>query len=233
MSDSAFWRRLADKFRALPREYAAILHAEKYVVLGETEKAKWRLSGHVGPKAEFEALARRGARRFPKTPVATDLLNLWIETLFQKVPDSKDQGFFGTNIFDYQAEGVRKSINSIMYNLPRRSADYCKVMEAESVQREFDDSLVVKHVLVSAVPDPLAPLTTAGQIQKLRLECNWTIEVLARKTGFDEKTVKRHLSGNAMPRLGNLAIYQQAFSKVLNRQILIDKTPPKRPLNVR
>jgi len=75
--------------------------------------------------------------------------------------------------------------------------------------------------------------TIAKQIQKLRLECNWTIEKLAAKTGFDEKTVKRHLSGRMMPRLGNLTVYEQAFSKALNRQVVIEKTPPKRPLNAR
>jgi len=71
--------------------------------------------------------------------------------------------------------------------------------------------------------------TIAAQLQRLRLECNWTIEKLAAKTGFDEKTVKRHLSGRVSPRLGNLTIYQQAFSKALKREVVIEKMPPKCP----
>jgi len=73
--------------------------------------------------------------------------------------------------------------------------------------------------------------TVAAQLQMLRTECNWTIEKLAAKTGFDEKTVKRHLSGRASPRLGNLTVYERAFSKALKRDIVIKKMPPKRPPN--
>ena len=83
------------------------------------------------------------------------------------------------------------------------------------------------------IPVPVSPPveTIAAQLQRLRMECNWTIEKLAAKTGFDEKTVKRHLSGRVSPRLGNLTIYQQAFSKALKREVVIEKMPPKRPLN--
>jgi hypothetical protein len=82
-------------------------------------------------------------------------------------------------------------------------------------------------------PEPVPPSipseTIAAQLQRLRMECNWTIDKLAAKTGFDEKTVKRHLSGRVSPRLGNLTIYQQAFSKALKRDVVIEKMPPKRP----
>ena len=85
-----------------------------------------------------------------------------------------------------------------------------------------------------ASPEPVTPPippgeTIAAQLQRLRLECNWTIEKLAAKTGFDETTVKRHLSGRVIPRLGNLTTYQQAFSKALKHEVVIEKTPPKRP----
>jgi hypothetical protein len=81
-------------------------------------------------------------------------------------------------------------------------------------------------------PAPAAPPeeTIAAQLQRLRLECKWTIEKLAAKTGFDETTVKRHLSGRASPRLGNLTLYERAFAKALKREVVINKTPPKRPL---
>lgn len=86
-------------------------------------------------------------------------------------------------------------------------------------------------------PEPVQPSTPsetiAAQLQRLRIECNWTIEKLAEKTRFDEKTVKRHLSGRANPRLGNVAKYKIAFSKELKREVVIAKTPPKRPPNVR
>ena len=194
-------------------------------MVGQTEEAKWRLIGNIERKAEFEALARRGASRFSIQPTP-DLLDVWIETIFRKIPDAEDHHSFGT------ITSAGTSVNTVghrIHNLSRRSLACCKIMESEAIQREFDGSPIEKHHPRPIASDPPAPPTLAEQIQNLRLECNWTIEVLARKTGFDEKTVKRHLSGSALPRLGNLAIYQQAFSKALSRQILIEKTPPKRP----
>lgn len=228
MSDSNFWKKLSEKFRELPKG-TLILQAEKYYVVGQTEEPKWRLIGEIGRKAEFETLAKRGAIRVSLRPTP-DLLDLWIETIFRQVPYDQDQTFFGTT--NSPGTGGNTVFRHI-HDLSRRSADCCKIMESAAIQREFDGSLIEKQPRLPVAPDPPPPPTLGEQIQNLRLECNWTIEVLARKTGFDEKTVKRHLSGSAMPRLGNLAIYQQAFSKALNRQILIEKTPPKRPLNVR
>jgi hypothetical protein len=75
------------------------------------------------------------------------------------------------------------------------------------------------------------PETIAVQIQRLRLECKWTIEKLAGRTGLDEKTVKRHLSGRVIPHLRNLTVYDRTFSKALKRGIVISQMPPKRPPN--
>jgi hypothetical protein len=80
------------------------------------------------------------------------------------------------------------------------------------------------------LPDsPPAQETIATQIQTLRLECKWTIEKLASKTGMDEKTVKRHLSGRSNPQMRKLLAYQNAFSKALKREVVINQMPPKRP----
>jgi hypothetical protein len=65
--------------------------------------------------------------------------------------------------------------------------------------------------------------TIASQISQLRLECRWTEEKLAEKTGLDVRTVRRHLSGEAVPRLNNLAIYETAFSKELKRKVLVKR----------
>ena len=65
----------------------------------------------------------------------------------------------------------------------------------------------------------------ADQIQRLRVECKWSIEKLAAKTGLDERTVKRHLSGHSVPHLSNLSLYEQAFSKALKKEVVISKMP--------
>jgi len=137
MSDSVFWKKLADKFRKLPQKIL-ILQAEKEYTVGQTEDAKWRLMGAIGRKAEFEALARRGASRFSNQP--TDLLDVWIEKVSQNVPDGRDQNFFGTS----KSGGIeRNTVSRTLRNLSQRSADYCMIMEAAAVQAEFDKAIAV------------------------------------------------------------------------------------------
>jgi len=81
------------------------------------------------------------------------------------------------------------------------------------------------------IPPPVAPSpstpaeTIAAQIQRLRLECKWTEEKLAEKTGFNVRTVRRHLSGDSIPHLGNVTVYEQAFSKALKKQVVMKKMP--------
>jgi hypothetical protein len=233
MSDSAFWQKLAEKFRALPKEYVAAIRAEKEAILGQIETTPWILGGKVGPKAEFGALAVRGAKRFSRTPTP-NLLDSWLEAIHRNVPDASDRNFTGAHIDNAKNERV-STASFTMYNLPKRSATYCSMMESAAVQAEFD-SAVAPHFTLETKPITTETLevpypTIEEQIQTLRDECKWTIEILASKTGFDEKTVKRHLSGRAMPHLRNLSVYQRVFSKALKREVVIKKTPPKRPPN--
>ena len=86
-----------------------------------------------------------------------------------------------------------------------------------------------EHSELIPTQPPVPIETIAAQIQRLRMECNWTIEMLTSNTGFDEKTVKRHLSGRSIPHLRNVTVYQRVFSKALKREVVINKMPPKRP----
>jgi|HubBroStandDraft_6_1064221.scaffolds.fasta_scaffold04816_8 DNA-binding transcriptional regulator YiaG len=67
--------------------------------------------------------------------------------------------------------------------------------------------------------------TIAEQIQRLRKECNLTVEQLAALVGLDVRNVSRHVSGRTKPRLSSLAAYERVFSKALDRKVTIDKTP--------
>jgi hypothetical protein len=58
-------------------------------------------------------------------------------------------------------------------------------------------------------------------IDKLRKECGWSFDDLARKTGFDKKVILNHVNKGARPRPKNLKVYADAFAKTLSRTVTV------------
>jgi hypothetical protein len=67
--------------------------------------------------------------------------------------------------------------------------------------------------------------TLADQIRELRDECRLTTEELAEQVHLDARSVQRHLSGKTHPYARHLRAYEAAFSKLLKRQIVVNKLP--------
>lgn len=224
MADSAFWRKLAKKFRALPRESSTLIFGEKHWTETDKNDWTWRVGGNDTLRVHFEALARRAALALPE-PRHPDLLFTWLESLVRRGHARFDREFVGTSTI---GAVTVKSITATLYKLPRHSTDYCKILESEALQREFDgkhDS-GAKPVALREQTSPKAANETLGQqIHRLRRECNWTIERLATKAGLDETTVKRHLSGKQVPHPSTVIRYQRAFSQALRKEIVISQTP--------
>ena len=61
----------------------------------------------------------------------------------------------------------------------------------------------------------------AQNIQKLSMECGWSLRMLAKKTGLDEKQVRSHLNGKTAPRPQTLKVYADAFAKALQRSVTV------------
>jgi hypothetical protein len=59
----------------------------------------------------------------------------------------------------------------------------------------------------------------AGNIQRLRKDCGWSLDGLADKTGIDKKQVVSHVNGKNEPSPKNKKFYADAFSKALGRPI--------------
>lgn len=69
-------------------------------------------------------------------------------------------------------------------------------------------------------PKPTADsISIAEQLQSLRLEARMTIEALADAIKISSRSVKRHLSGQAIPRKSHIAEYERVFSEHLKREI--------------
>jgi len=75
------------------------------------------------------------------------------------------------------------------------------------------------------VVQPSKHETVGEQINRLRNECNLTIEQLAEKIKVNARSVERHLAGDSVPYARNISAYERVFSKLLNRQVVIKKMP--------
>ena len=63
------------------------------------------------------------------------------------------------------------------------------------------------------------------QISDLFDECELTVEELAELVELDPTNVSRHIQGKSIPTIKNQRRYQEQFSKVLKRKVVISKTP--------
>jgi DNA-binding transcriptional regulator YiaG len=66
------------------------------------------------------------------------------------------------------------------------------------------------------------PPSIGAQIKALRRESRMTEEKLAEAIGQGKRTVQRHINGELTPRLPTIALYEEAFSKALKREVKID-----------
>ena len=81
------------------------------------------------------------------------------------------------------------------------------------------ENLLLK--LVEESPNHEGRVTNiARNINKLRKECGWSIDQLAKETGIDKKSILSHLNKGTRPIPRILKEYAQAFSKALNRTII-------------
>ena len=66
---------------------------------------------------------------------------------------------------------------------------------------------------------PASPESIGKQIKAYMLEARLTKGKVAEVLGVDPRTVARHRSGEAIPRLDQVHGYEQLFSKRLNRPV--------------
>jgi len=85
-------------------------------------------------------------------------------------------------------------------------------------------------VAASADKPSVTQLESIGvQLNRLRQESRLTLEQLAEEVKLDRRNVSRHLSDFSVPHLKNLGAYERVLSKHLERKVVIDRTPLKRP----
>lgn len=65
-------------------------------------------------------------------------------------------------------------------------------------------------------------------LDRLLNEARWKPELIAEKVGINPRNVYRHLSGETLPTLSHVGLYESALSKELGRKVKLP-TPAKRP----
>jgi DNA-binding transcriptional ArsR family regulator len=83
--------------------------------------------------------------------------------------------------------------------------------------------------MTPGIPHSPPPETIAEQLRRLRKESRLTVEALTEALGnIDQRNVERHLSGETIPRVGNIGAYERVFSIALKREIVISGMPVQR-----
>ena len=223
MTDSDFWRDLADKFKHLEDPSGSLQAKWTPVKSGIFENDIWGIFGGTKQtRRQFESLAAIGGRKFD--PRARDPLKAWLETVRREYPAR----CYSLEVHELPDGRDVQPLGGSIHHVRDASADCCTLFAHRAIQDE-----PVKHIELSpAIPAPSNPApmpeSTGEQLDDLREESRWTQEQLAGATGFDPTTVSRHIRDEMSPSIRNLGTYERVFSKRLNRKIVVRKTPSKR-----
>jgi len=90
---------------------------------------------------------------------------------------------------------------------------------------------MAKAAALSATPgrqETTMQPTLSEDLGRLLNEARWKPELIAEKVGIDPRNVYRHLSGETLPTLSHVGLYEAALSKELGRKVKLP-TPAKRP----
>lgn len=82
-----------------------------------------------------------------------------------------------------------------------------------------------KRLTVKKEETPKLTAPLGEQVKRLRDECRLTTEGLAEEVRLDIRSVQRHLAGKVKPYARHLKAYENAFSKLLGRKVIIETLP--------
>jgi len=96
-----------------------------------------------------------------------------------------------------------------------------KPHEPADAQRAEAPNSSTANLVQGAEGRPEDEATAVGRnIDRLRKECGWSLDQLAKETGIDKKSILSHVNKGVRPIPRILKEYAQAFSKALERKII-------------
>jgi|ERR1017187_1949211 hypothetical protein len=227
MADPEFWSNLADKFNSLHDHVPEAFQWAEWAVPEIDAANAWILADNYAFRMEFTILALRAARMLE--PNAAKPVAAWLDALKRHNPPSLEVVDKSRDIGVLPSEGKEiRWIAGELHNLCTASAEYCKALELGAIlQAKARADLETQNEPIPTLVEPIESI--AEQLRRLRLESRLTVEALTEALGgIDQRNVERHLSGETVPRIGNIGAYERVFSNVLKRNIVIARMPVKR-----
>lgn len=215
MADYQFWKKMSRQFRELNCAQAVRLQWEANHETDEIRnKAVFRAVNihHLSARKAVEALAIEAAWSIDSN--SDRPLDLWFDTLLnEKDFRSENPTAVGDRWFRH-----------MIVDLCEASAALCTILQ----MREMEAEQGVNRESKPGVPEPGVATTSvsvSAQLEPLRIEADISQERLAELVGIDIRNVQRHLSGVTKPTKRNIFRYQREFSKLLKRNIVINRMP--------
>jgi|ERR1017187_1007670 hypothetical protein len=216
MADAEFWRKLATEFRSLRNHVPEGFHWAGWNSPGADIPTGWILADHYLFRMEFTTLAFRATQKLE--PHAVNPLAAWLDALKRHSPPSLKVVDKSRDIGVLSSEGKEiRWIAGELHNLCTASADFCKALELGALLQDKAGADFEKRKLNGPIPAIVERIETiAEQLRRLRLEARLTVEALTEALGdIDQRNVERHLSGETIPRIGNIGAYERVFSNAL------------------
>ncbi len=117
--------------------------------------------------------------------------------------------------FKFEA-GFRASVNT---RLSGRVAEWqAKISDASA---KLPDSAHVAETSVSGRNKRRTSATLGGNINRLRKECGWSFNELARRSGLEKKLILGHVNGGKGVHPNTLKTYADTFTKKLGRTVTV------------
>jgi hypothetical protein len=214
MASSDFWHQRAIEFREIP--YLESLDAELRKAGGSHKAKQWRAIGQETSISYFRVAAARAGKELPD-PKSSDLGIAWLEALKKSAVVSK--------AMLCPPDEIKLGLVGRIPRVAEISARFCQELELEALQLEAKQKKGRK-LQCPPFPSSARPQTqVAVQLSRLKEESHLTAQELAELVELDDRSVRRHLSGQTSPYDRHLRAYERVFSKQLSRKIVISKMP--------
>jgi|ERR1035441_8372677 hypothetical protein len=226
MADPEFWSNLADKFNSLHDHIPEAFQWAEWAVPEIDAPNAWILADNYTFRMEFTILALRAGRVLE--PNAAKPVAAWLDALKRHNPPSLRVVDKSRDIGVFSPEGKEvRWVAGELHNLCTASAEFCKALELGAILQTEARADLEKRKPIPVIIERID--TIAEQLRRLRLEARLTVEALTVALGdIDQRNVERHLSGETIPRIGNIGAYERVFSNALQRKVVISRMPVKR-----
>ena len=107
----------------------------------------------------------------------------------------------------------------LLANDAQKPASRLSAGTAEKSRSAENSEKTAAHIDAKRAMSANLKMCIGANIERLRKECGWSLDVLSQKTGLDKKSILNHVHGRSKPNPRTQREYAQAFTKELRRAI--------------